>query len=98
IEALTRAFRAAGTARKGYCAIGSVKANFGHLDRASGIAALVKAALMMKHREIPPVVHFERPNPKIDFETSPFYVSTRLAEWASAGTPRRAGISSLGVG
>ncbi|MFI5005853.1 MAG: SDR family NAD(P)-dependent oxidoreductase [Solirubrobacterales bacterium] len=97
IEALTRAFRA-GTARKGYCAIGSVKANFGHLDRASGIAALVKTALMMKHREIPPVVHFERPNPKIDFETSPFYVSTKLAEWTSPGSPRRAGISSLGVG
>ena len=97
IEALTRAFRT-GTARQKYCAIGCVKANFGHLDRASGIAGLVKTVLMMKHREIPPVVHFEQPNPKIDFETSPFYVSTRLAEWKSPASPRRAGISSLGVG
>jgi acyl transferase domain-containing protein/acyl carrier protein len=97
IEALTRAFRA-GTDRKGYCAIGSVKANFGHLDRASGIAALVKTALMMKHRQIPPLVHFERPNPKIDFEASPFYPNTRLVDWKVDGGPRRAGVSALGVG
>jgi acyl transferase domain-containing protein len=97
IEALTRAFRAS-TDRKGYCAIGSVKANFGHLDRAAGIAALVKTALMMKHREIPPLLHYERPNPKIDFENSPFYPNTKLAEWNTNGLPRRAGISSLGFG
>jgi acyl transferase domain-containing protein/acyl carrier protein len=97
VEALTRAF-CAGTSRKGYCPIGSVKANFGHLDRAAGIAALVKTVLMMKHREIPPLVHFERPNPKIDFENSPFYVNTRLSEWKTSGGPRRAGVSSLGVG
>ena len=97
IEALTRAFRAS-TDRKGYCAIGSVKANFGHLDRSAGIAALVKTALMMKHRELPPLVHFERPNPKIDFDSSPFRVNTKLAEWTTDGAPRRAGVSSLGVG
>ncbi|HXB57696.1 MAG TPA: SDR family NAD(P)-dependent oxidoreductase [Vicinamibacteria bacterium] len=97
IEALTRAFRA-GTQRKGYCAIGSLKANLGHLDRAAGVASLVKTALMMKHQAIPPLVHFERPNPKIDFENSPFQVNTRLAEWRTDGSPRRAGISSLGVG
>ena len=96
IEALTRAFRA-GTDRKGFCAIGSVKANFGHLDRAAGVASLVKTALMMKHREIPPLLHFERPNPKIDFESSPFYPNTRLKPWQVEG-PRRAGVSSLGVG
>ncbi len=73
IEALTRPSATRDRAASGYCAIGSVKANFGHLDRAAGIAALVKTVLMMKHREIPPLVHFERPNPKIDFETSPFY-------------------------
>jgi acyl transferase domain-containing protein/acyl carrier protein len=97
IEALTRAFRA-GTDRKGYCAIGSVKTNFGHLDRAAGIAALVKTALMMKHREIPPLVHYERPNPKIDFASSPFYPNTRLVDWKVDGGPRRAGVSALGVG
>jgi acyl transferase domain-containing protein/acyl carrier protein len=97
IDALTRAFRK-GTQRKAYCAIGSVKANFGHLDRAAGIAALVKAVLMMKHRQIPPLVHFERPNPKIDFANSPFRVNAALEEWKSSGSPRRAGISSLGVG
>ena len=97
IEALTRAFRA-GTDRRGYCAIGSVKTNFGHLDRAAGIASLVKTVLMMKHREIPPLLHFERPNPKIDFEGSPFYVTTKLTEWRDGGSPRRASVSSLGVG
>jgi acyl transferase domain-containing protein len=97
IEALTRAFRA-GTDRRGYCAIGSVKTNFGHLDRAAGMASLVKTVLMMKHREIPPILHFERPNPKIDFQASPFYVSTKLAEWTAGSSPRRASVSSLGVG
>ncbi|HEY6548043.1 MAG TPA: type I polyketide synthase [Vicinamibacteria bacterium] len=98
IEALTRAFRSAGTERNGYCAIGSVKTNFGHLDRAAGISALVKTVLMLKHREIPPLLHFTRPNPKIDFEASPFRPVTKLTEWRSGGGPLRAGVSSLGVG
>src|SRR5262249_18846686 len=98
IEALTRAFRAAGTTRRGYCAIGSAKGTFGPPARAAGTAARVKTVLMLKPREVPPLVHFEAPNPKIDFEGSPFYVSTRLAEWRSEGAPRRAGVSSLGVG
>lgn len=97
IEALTRAFRS-GTERKAYCGIGSVKTNFGHLDRAAGIAGLVKTVLMMKHREIPPLLHYERPNPKIDFENSPFYPVAEREEWATNGTPRRCGVSSLGVG
>jgi acyl transferase domain-containing protein/acyl carrier protein len=96
IEALTRAFRA-GTPRKGYCRIGSVKANFGHLDRAAGVASLIKTILMLKHREIPPLLHFERPNPKIDFEASPFVVARDLQPWTADG-PLRAGVSSLGVG
>ena len=97
IEALTRAFRA-GTARRGFCAIGSVKANLGHLDRAAGVTSLVKTVLMLQHRELPPLVHFERPNPKIDFESSPFVVNTALRPWPANGGPRRAGVSSLGVG
>ncbi len=97
VEALTRAFRA-GTARRGFCAIGSVKSNFGHLDRAAGIVSLIKTVLMLQHRQLPPLVHYERPNPKIDFESSPFVVNTTLRPWAADGASLRAGVSSLGVG
>jgi acyl transferase domain-containing protein/acyl carrier protein len=97
IEALTRAFRA-GTTRRGFCAIGSVKPNFGHLDRAAGIASFIKTVLMLQHRELPPLVHYERPNPKIDFESSPFAVNTTLRPWSTEGAPLRAGVNSLGVG
>jgi acyl transferase domain-containing protein len=97
IEALTRAFRK-GTNRRGFCAIGSVKANLGHLDRAAGIASLIKTVLMLRNHELPPLIHFERPNPKIDFESSPFVVNTTLRPWPASGGPRRAGVSSLGVG
>jgi acyl transferase domain-containing protein/acyl carrier protein len=97
IAALTQVFRA-GTERRGFCAIGSVKTNFGHLDAAAGIAGLMKTVLMLKHRELVPSLHFERPNPRIDFAGSPFFVSTRLAAWAGDGRPRRAGVSSFGIG
>jgi acyl transferase domain-containing protein/acyl carrier protein len=95
--ALTDAFRAT-TDRKGYCAIGSVKTNLGHLETAAGMAGLLKTALALEVRQLPPSLHFERPNPKIDFANSPFYVNTRLAEWPSDGRPRRAGLSSFGIG
>ena len=97
IAALTHAFRA-NTQKKGFCAIGSVKTNVGHLDAAAGVAGLIKTALALKHKEIPPSLHFENPNPKIDFENSPFYVNNRLAEWHTDGAPRRAGVSSFGIG
>ncbi len=97
IGALTQAFRA-GTERRGYCAIGSVKTNIGHLDAAAGIAGLIKTVLMLKHRELVPSLHFERPNPRIDFAQSPFFVASRCAPWASDGRPRRAGVSSFGIG
>ena len=97
IGALTQAFRA-GTERRGYCAIGSVKSNIGHLDAAAGIAGLMKAILMLKHRELVPSLHFERPNPRIDFGDSPFFVATRCAPWTTDGRPRRAGVSSFGIG
>jgi amino acid adenylation domain-containing protein len=97
IAALARAFQM-GTSRHGYCAIGSVKANIGHLDVAAGIAGLIKATLAVKHGLIPPSVNFTRPNPKIDFAQSPFYVPTNLTEWPASETPRRAGISSFGIG
>jgi len=98
IEALTRAFRA-GTERAGYCAIGSAKTNIGHLDAAAGITGFIKTTMALRDGEIPPSLHFRRPNPQIDFASSPFFVNTTLAEWTPpAGTPRRAGVSSFGIG
>jgi acyl transferase domain-containing protein len=97
IAALTKAFRAF-TQKKGFCAIGSAKTNIGHIDVASGIAGLIKTILALKHKLIPPSLHYERPNPEIDFENSPFSVNTRLSEWKTGAFPRRAGINSLGMG
>jgi malonyl CoA-acyl carrier protein transacylase len=97
ITALTQAFRK-DTDKKGFCAIGSVKTNLGHLDAAAGIAGLIKTVLALKHKRIPPSLHFKHPNPKIDFANSPFYVNTALSEWQTNGTPRRAGVSSFGMG
>jgi acyl transferase domain-containing protein/acyl carrier protein len=97
ITALSNVFRAR-TEKKGFCAIGSVKTNIGHLDAAAGIAGLIKTVLSLKHQLIPPSLNFEQPNPEIDFANSPFYVNTKLREWKTTGTPRRAGLSSLGIG
>ena len=97
IAALTRAFRA-GTGRTGFCAIGSVKTNFGHLNTAAGAAGLIKTLLALRYGEIPPSLNFQRPNPKIDFANSPFFVNTTLRPWQTNGTPRRAGVSSFGMG
>ena len=97
IAALTKAFRA-GTQKKGFCAVGSVKPNIGHTDAAAGVAGLMKTALCLKHEKIPASLNFEEPNPRIDFANSPFYVNTRLSEWKSNGSPRRAGVSSFGIG
>ncbi len=96
VAALTKAFGRETQAR-GFCAIGSVKSNIGHLDTASGVASLVKTVLALEHRELPPTLHYEQPNPSIPFGETPFYVSARLAPWQSHG-PRRAGVTSLGVG
>ncbi|HKX32879.1 MAG TPA: SDR family NAD(P)-dependent oxidoreductase [Blastocatellia bacterium] len=97
IAALTRVFRAS-TEKSGFCAIGSAKSNLGHLDAAAGVAGLIKTVLALKHRQLPPSLHFEKPNPQIDFAGSPFYVNSRLQEWKSAGRRLRAGVSSFGVG
>ncbi len=98
IAALSRVFRET-TARTGFCAVGSVKASIGHLDAAAGAASLIKTALALEHREIPPSVNFEQPNPAIDFAGSPFYVNAALQPWAvAAGVPRRAGVSAFAVG
>ncbi|NES67693.1 MAG: polyketide synthase, partial [Okeania sp. SIO2D1] len=97
IAALTKAFRGF-TEKKGFCAIGSLKTNMGHLDAAAGVAGLIKTVLALKHKKIPPSLHFETPNPTIDFANSPFYVNTTLSEWNTNETPRRAGVSSFGIG
>lgn len=97
IRALEKVFRA-GTEKQGFCAIGSVKTNVSHLDTAAGVAGLIKATLALDNREIPPSLHFDRPNPEIDFASSPFYVNTQLSQWESNGAPRRAGVSSFGIG
>lgn len=97
ISALKQAF-ALSTKKKGFCAIGSVKTNVGHLNTAAGITSFIKTVLSLKHKLIPPSLHFETPNPQIDFASSPFYVNTKLTKWETNGTPRRAGVSSFGVG
>lgn len=97
IAGLTQVFREY-TQRKGFCPIGSVKTNVGHLGVAAGIAGLIKAVLSIEHGIIPPSLHFNKPNPQIDFENSPFYVNAELAQWPHTGTPRRAGVSSFGMG
>ncbi len=97
VEALTQAFRK-GTARRGFCGLGSVKTNVGHLGNAAGIAGLIKTILALEHGEIPPSLHFERPNPHIDFAASPFVMVDRLRPWPRQNGPRRAGVSSFGVG
>jgi len=101
VAALARAFRArAGAAGipAASCALGAVKSNLGHLESAAGIAGLIKTVLALKHREIPPTLHFAKPNPVIDFAETPFYVSPRLTPWPDRRAPRRAGVSSFGMG
>ncbi|MEP0910770.1 SDR family NAD(P)-dependent oxidoreductase [Leptolyngbya sp. GB1-A1] len=97
VAGLTQAFRLS-TQQQQFCAIGSVKTNVGHLNVASGVVGFIKAVLSLHHRQIPPSLHFEAPNPQIDFDRSPFYVNTRLLDWQEAGHPRRAGVNSLGIG
>ncbi|CAA9252320.1 MAG: Polyketide synthase modules and related proteins [uncultured Cytophagales bacterium] len=96
IEGLTKAF-ATHTARKQFCRIGSVKTNIGHLEAAAGIAQLIKVVLSLNKKQLPPSLHFERPNAAIRFEDTPFTVHTHLADWQAGGS-RIAGISSFGIG
>lgn len=97
IAALTEAFRET-TEERGYCRVGSVKTNIGHLDTAAGAASLIKATMSLKNKQLPPSLGYEKPNPAIDFETSPFRVNDKLQDWTSFKGPRRAGVNSLGVG
>jgi acyl transferase domain-containing protein len=98
VAALTQAFRAS-TARTGFCTLGSVKTNIGHLDTAAGVAGLIKAVKALEHRQLPPTLHFIRPNPALDLAASPFTVTTSVLPWPPpADGPRAAAVNSLGVG
>jgi len=97
ITALSQVFREH-TREKTYCAIGSLKTNIGHLDTAAGVCGLIKTALSLENEKIPASLHFKNPNPRIDFASSPFFVNTALRAWPRSDTPRRAGVTSLGMG
>jgi acyl transferase domain-containing protein len=97
VTALTQVFGPAARGAK-TCAIGSVKTNVGHLDSAAGVTGLIKAVLALKHGVIPKSLHFEAPNPQIEFSNSPFFVNEACRDWQLNGTPRRAGVSSFGIG
>ncbi len=97
VEALKRAYRQT-TSKNSFCALGSVKTNIGHTDTAAGVAGLIKAALALYHRQLPPSLHFETPNPKINFAESPFYVNTRLLGLTDRDGVLKAGVSSFGLG
>ena len=94
---LTQAFRAS-TDRTGFCALGSVKANVGHLEIAAGVTGVIKTVLALRNGQLPPSANYTRPNPAIDFESSPFYVNSALTDWKTGTSPRRAGVSAFGVG
>lgn len=97
VAALTQVFRSS-TDQVGFCALGALKGNIGHLDAAAGVASLIKTVLALYHKQIPPNVNFTAPNPVIDLAKTPFYVSTRLLPWPNAEKPHRAGVSSFGIG
>ncbi|MGC1879144.1 MAG: beta-ketoacyl synthase N-terminal-like domain-containing protein [Rhabdochlamydiaceae bacterium] len=97
IDALTKAFRKY-TQEQQFCAIGSVKSNIGHSMEAAGIAGFIKTVLALQGKKIPPMLHFKTLNPQINSENSPFYVNTTLKDWPSSKDPRRACVSSFGIG
>ena len=87
-----------GTSKLGFCGLGSVKSNIGHLDTAAGLVGLIKTLLSLYHKELVPSINYERPNPELHLEKSPFYIVDSLRDWTVEQGPRRAGLSSLGVG
>ncbi len=98
IAGLTQAFRAGGATGNGFCAIGSLKSNIGHLDAAAGVAGLIKATLALHTKTLPASLNYASPNPKLDIENTPFFVNSTRREWPAGVTARRAGVSSFGVG
>ena len=80
------------------CSLGSVKTNIGHLEAAAGVAGLIKAALALRHRTIPPSLHFSQPNPHVPYEDLPLQVQRDLDAWPDTGRPAIAGVSAFGFG
>ncbi len=97
VEALTQAFRRT-TDDIGFCRIGSLKSNVGHMVIAAGAASVIKTALALADERIPATIHVDRPNPRIPFEQSPFVINDRATTWPRGAQPRRAGVSGFGVG
>lgn len=98
VAGLTQAYRRR-TKRTGYCGLGSVKSNIGHADTAAGLAGLMKVVLGMQHGQMAPSLHYKAPNPELHLDQSPFYIVGDVKDWpSSADHPRRAGLSSFGVG
>lgn len=97
VAALTKAFRAS-TADVGFCRLGSLKANLGHLDVAAGACGLIKTTMALQHRVVPPLVNFREPNPQLELDRSPLTASAEGIAWTTDGAPRRAGVSSFGLG
>nr|APD71697.1 type I polyketide synthase 3 [Streptomyces sp.] len=95
VSGLTSAYRGVPA---GHCALGAVKTNIGHLDSAAGVAGLIKAVLAVQHGEIPATLHFEEPNPRLGLADGPFYVNSELVPWPEDDSPRRAAVSSFGLG
>ncbi|GAA0351321.1 hypothetical protein GCM10009092_14630 [Bowmanella denitrificans] len=95
VKALTKAYRQY-TAETGFCAIGSVKANIGHLDTAAGMAGIIKLCGAFARKQLPPSINYSRANPEIDFASSPFFVNTQPGDWERV--PRRAAASAFGIG
>jgi acyl transferase domain-containing protein/thioesterase domain-containing protein len=96
VEALRLAFQRAGTTHS--CCLGSAKGNVGHLDAAAGVTGLIRAVLSLQHRQLPATAHFERPNPELRLEGSPFFVNRETTPWPESDHPRRAAVSSFGIG
>jgi acyl transferase domain-containing protein len=97
VSGLSQAFRAH-TKDRGFCGIGSLKSNIGHLGEAAGVGGVIKTVLALRHGQIPPTAGYEIPNPNIDFPASPFYVAQKLTGWPRGPGPRRAGVTALGAG
>ena len=97
VRALSKAF-ADGTDAVGFSMLGSVKTNIGHTDAAAGVIGLIKVVLSLQHELIPGTVNFTAPNPQLDLDLSPFMISASSRPWPRTGTPRLAGVNSLGIG
>jgi acyl transferase domain-containing protein/acyl carrier protein len=98
-EGLTHLFGAARGAGRQWCALGSLKSQFGHTKAAAGVAGLFKVVMALHHRVLPPTIKVDRPNPALRLEESPFYLNTRTRPWVvPPGVTRKAAVSSFGFG